>query len=192
MQIPTEEAFITGWRVKPDDPEAAPKPVFRDFLDAPELREIGDRLIKSGPLTSYDDGKLRIDYRWKHKGGMSGGNAIGGKCVKLSGPAKHYADGAHFLVWLAADHCEVEGFSDRQIEALVYHELLHIERVETDEEDLEGQPIIKYRTRGHDFEGFYSELEQYGMWNRVYQRLDEVVRQMALPGFEPQRVAATV
>ena len=184
MQIPSEEAFITGWRIKSDDPDSDKKPIFGDFLDAPELKVIGDGLIKSGLLARYGDDNLIIDYRWKRKGGTSGGMPRVGKCVKLSGPAKHYADGSHFMIWLAADHCEVEGFNEYQIEALVYHELLHVERVETDEEDLEGQPIIKYRTRGHDFEGFYSELKQYGAWNRDWQRLEEVVRQMPLPGLD--------
>ncbi len=190
MQIPSEEAFVTG-TTAPPIPGREGVPVFTDFITAPELRAIGDQLIESGPLTSLNDGHLRIDYRWKHKGGSSGGNWIMGKCVKLSGAAKHYAGGAHFLVWLAADHCTDVGYDARQIEALVYHELLHIQLEE--KEDKFGNPITVYRTVGHDIEGFFSELEQYGAWDRTWQRLEEVVRQLPLPGLtEREPIGVTV
>jgi len=177
VQIPGEEAFVVGTTAREEGVPGLP--IFCDFIAAPELRQIGDRLVRDGPLTHLDDGKLRIDYRWKHKGGTSGGNWILGKCVKLSGPAEHYADGAQILIWLAADHCEYEAYDARQIEALVYHELLHISREER--LDKFGNEVVVYRTRGHDFEGFFSELDQYGAWNRNWQRLVEVVRQLPLP-----------
>lgn len=171
MRIPTEVAFVTGTN---EDGEI----VLDDFCRAPELADIGRKLL-NGPVSHLNDGQLRIDYRWKLKGGSTGGNPTLGKCVKLSGAAKHYAGGADFLVWLAANWCEVEGFSDRQIEALVYHELLHITR--TEKEDKDGETVVKYGVRGHDVEMFMAEMEQYGAWDRSLQRLEEVVRQLPLP-----------
>lgn len=181
IRIPTEEAFITG-TTAPPIPGRQGVPIFADFIAAPELREIADRLIRTGPVSRLNDGKLRIDYRWKHRGGFGGGRANIGKCVKLSGAAKHYAGGAHFLIWLAADHCETEGYDARQIEALLFHELLQIEPEE--KEDKFGNPVTVYHKVWMDFDGFFAELEHYGAWNRNLQRLDEVVRQMALPGFD--------
>lgn len=190
MQIPTEEAFVIGTTARTPLPGQTTEgvPIFTDFLPAPELREIADRLIRHGGAVSrLDDGQLRIDYRWKHRGGNSAGRANIGKCVKLSGAAKHYAEGAHFLIWLAADHCEVEGFDERQIEALLFHELLQIEPEER--EDRFGNPITVYHKVWMDFDGFFAELEHYGPWNRNLQRLEEVVRQLALPGLEPALAA---
>lgn len=182
MLIPRETAFISGTTAShPDIPEV---PIFNDFIAAPELQRLGEAVRKNklshlGLDAQEREDILRIDYRWKHKGGSSGGNPVLGKCVKLSGAAKHYAGGAHFLVWLAADHCESEGFDEGQIEALLYHELLHIERVER--EDKHGNVVITWRTVGHDFEGFYNELQEYGAWHRGWQALETVVRQLPLP-----------
>lgn len=126
-----------------------------------------------------DDGELKIDFRWKRKGGSSAGRANMGKCVKLSGAAKHYAGGAHFLIWLAADVCEIEGFDERQIEALLFHELMQIEREE--KKDKFGNSVTVYHKAWMDFDGFYAELAHYGPWNRSLKRLDEVIHQMPLP-----------
>ena len=177
IHIPPEEAFVVGSTSV--TPGSKGKPIYTDFVPAPEVEAIGGTMIQSGPLTSLDDGELIIDYRWKRQGGTSGGNLIFGKCVRLSGVAKHYAKGAHFLIWLAADHCEAYGYDDKQIEALVYHELLHVERDE--DEDKDGNPIIRYRTRGHDAEVFFDEIARYGAWSSNRARLIDVVRQLPLP-----------
>lgn len=173
MRIPDEEEFVIGSTAEPGK---IGKPIFTDFIDAPEVKEIAERLL-GGPLSHLDDGELLIDFRWKHRGGSSGGNAVHGKCVKLNGIPKHYAGGAHFMVWLAADWNA--GYSEHQIEALVYHELLHIDRLE--DEDKDGNPTVTYRTRGHDAEVFFDELARYGAWSANRERLIQVVRQLPLP-----------
>lgn len=180
VHIPTEEEFITGTTARTPLPGQTTEgqPIFTDFIAAPELQRIAERLIKDGPASHLDDGELKIDYRWKHRGGSHAGKAVMGRCVKLSGPARHYAGGAHFLIWLAADVCEVEGFDARQIEALLFHELLQIEREEkTDKFD---NPITVYHKAWMDFDGFYAELREYGAWSRDLQRLEETVRQLPL------------
>lgn len=157
-----------------------------DFLKAEALQSLGERIIQD-KLPDLDDGELIIDYAWKARGGASGGNSILGKCVKLSGPARYFALGSHFLVWLGADNCRARNFNDQQIEALLYHELLHIVREEKVDE--EGNLLgITYKTRGHDIELFYDEIKEYGLWRDSLKQLSEVV-QAALPGFEPALVA---
>ena len=159
-----------------------------DFLKADELQALGERIIHD-KLADLDDGELIIDYAWKKKGGASGGNSILGKCVKLSGPARYFALGSHFLVWLGADNCRTRHFDDRQVEALLYHELLHIVREE--HEDEEGNVVgVTYKTRGHDTELFNDEIKEYGLWRDSLKYLGEVV-QATLPGFEPALVAST-
>lgn len=176
--VPTEDQFVVG-STAPPVPGRKGEPVFEDFLPAPELRKIGDRLV-ARLFSGTEPGDLpRIDYRWKRRGGSRGGMAIYGKCVKLSGAAQHYAGGAQFLVWLAADYCELADYDARQIEALLYHELLHIEQFVT--WDRFKNPVIKYRPRNHDFEGFFGELEAYGAWGSTWQLLEGIMRQLPLP-----------
>jgi hypothetical protein len=151
-----------------------------DFLDSDEIKEVGDRIIRQ-KLAHLDDGELLIDYRWKRRGGTAGGNSTLGKCIKLTGLARHLSLGAHFCVWLAADHTRDRKFDDKQFEALVYHELCHIEREEPDEED---KPVI-YRSIGHDAEVFFAELREYGAWRPSLQQLAETIRQLPLPMEEP-------
>lgn len=174
------------------DPEAVfPVPeddYFRaDYLAADDIKKVGTAIIEN-KLRELDDGELLIDYAWKRQGSVSGGNAILGKCRKLSGVARYYAMGSHFLVEIAADF--TRGMTRYQMEALVYHELLHITREE--KEDKAGNVTeIVYGTRGHDAELFYDELEEYGLWRRGLNRLADVV-QPALPFVEPVREPETV
>lgn len=154
-----------------------------DYLDAPELKDIGEAICRQ-VLTDLDDGELIIDFRWKAKGGKSGGNLIMGKCVKLSGLVRHYALGAHFTVWLAADHCAAQRYTRWQIEALLHHELMHIEREEVEDSDGNVTGEVVYRTRGHEVELFYADIERYGLWQAPLAHLSDVVaQQAALPGF---------
>lgn len=151
-----------------------------DFLDSEELKEIGERIIRE-KLTSLDDGELMIDYRWKRRGGVSGGNATVGKCIKLTGLNRHLSLGAHFCIWAAADHCRGWDFDDGQIEALLYHELNHIERIEPEQEpDKPPKPVV-YRTVGHDAELFFAELREYGAWRHGLRELVHAVEQLRLP-----------
>ena len=147
-----------------------------EFIERDDLIDLGVRVL-GDKFPELDDGEMVIDYRWKRKGGKSGGNLVMGKCVKLSGLAKSYAKEAHFTIWLAADHCRSHALDQHQLEALMFHELSHIEREEPEDED---KPVI-YRTKGHDAELFFGDLQQYGAWNTTLQRLEAVVRQLPLP-----------
>ena len=146
-----------------------------DFLDSKELKELGERIISE--KFPYYDGEVLIDYRWKRRGGSSGGNVVLGKCTRLTGLARHLSLGVHYSVWLAVDHCKAYQFNDEQLEALVYHELCHIERDEPKDED---KPVT-WRTRGHDSEVFFAELREYGAWRPTLEQLVETVRQLPLP-----------
>lgn len=125
-----------------------------EFVPDDRLEEIVAALR---PLVGVPDDPA-IVVRWKEKGGESNGKATLGKCVKLSGHARHFA-GADYLVWVAADHVRVSAFSARQLEALLWHELEHV-LVEYDEKT--GDPA--YKVVGHDCEMFRSEVERYGLW----------------------------
>jgi hypothetical protein len=61
-----------------------------------------------------------------------------------------------WAVRLAADNCRASPFDDRQIEALLYHELKHYVVGGEGREAGEG---------GLDLEVFADELRRYGYWN---------------------------
>jgi hypothetical protein len=123
-----------------------------DFLPAPELREIGQKLIAEYEGDFPFLHTATITYLWKKKGGKSGGKDTLGKCQRPSGLLKHFSE-VDFVVWLGADNCA--HFSRKQIKALVFHELKHA-----------GYDIEKgeYATVSHDFEGFAREVEVFGDW----------------------------
>lgn len=126
-----------------------------DFLAAPDIEAVAEDLRERHNLPP----SLRIVYRWKRKGGKKGGAPTRGWCAKLGGPAKHFAGGADFLVWLGADTCREAGYTQAQYRALIYHELLFA-GVEVDPETGEEKPIA----RRVDFEGFLEEIRDYGLW----------------------------
>lgn len=130
------------------DPED--ETTWQDFIEAPEVQEIADRLI-AARLPHLAE--LNVTYLWKRKGGTSGGQAVLGKAVKPAGLIKHFGQ-TDAVIWIAYDHAVSFGFTNLQLEALTYHELLHL--VVSENGDV--------KTVGHDFEGFTSEIHHYGQW----------------------------
>jgi hypothetical protein len=126
-----------------------------DFLAASDIEAVAEDLRERHNLPA----SISIVYRWKRKAGKKGGMATRGWCVKLSGPAKHFAGGADFLVWLGADSCREAKYTQAQYRALIYHELLFA-GVEVNEETGEEKPMM----RRVDFEGFLDEVRDYGLW----------------------------
>jgi hypothetical protein len=160
----------------PDDPAWVPsegdfEAADDEFLSDNHLERVGKALIAS--RMGINTGHARVIYRWKEKGGASNGKNVLGKCVKLSGPAKHFGN-AEYLVWLAADHCRVLGLTEWELEALLFHELMHVEEGEDDE----GNPT--YKVRGHDAELFVAEFRHYGLWRPELERVSEAVKQIPL------------
>jgi Putative phage metallopeptidase len=104
---------------------------------------------------------LKVVYLWKKSGGKSKGRGVYGKAAKASGLVKHFSEQATFVIWLAADHCRGADFDERQIEALLFHELCHTEVADEDPETGRGGgPTLV----PHDVEMFRSEVEHYGLW----------------------------
>ena len=143
----------------PDKPYGAPIAGV-DFLPAPDLERIADHLIDECKELEHlvdlrDEGKLA--YLWKQKGGSAGGKAKLGTCTKASGLVGHYSQ-AIWVIWLAADWCNIFPLTRRQVEAALYHELLHAGQKEDDN----GIAIPKVEP--HDCEMFGAEVRRYGLW----------------------------
>lgn len=172
-ELPAGRRLILGG--DPDAPaktygQAAFDSAGEEFLPDPRLDEIAEALIGRHRL---DAGDVVVLYRWKDKGGETNGSQTLGKCVKLSGHARHFAE-ADYLIWLAADHCRTNALTAWQLEALLFHELLHI----TLEENGKGEK--RRKIQGHDAELFVAEFRHYGAWKLDLERVGRAVRQMLL------------
>lgn len=167
-------ALLTDGR--PDDP--FPIPAATEFgqgkyIDAPELAEVG-RPLRSNLSEFSHLLPLEIHMLWKLKGGQSAGKPTLGKCVKASDLVGHYSE-AHWIIWVAADHCREMSITRLQMEALIYHELSHAGQ---DDETMEPKTV------GHDVEMFGAEVRMYGLWK------DDL--KLVAPAFEQARLALDV
>lgn len=142
-EIPSEKAFA--------DAEGA------KFLDAAALHEMAERLIAEYEELSWL-AEHEVRYLWKASGGNGKGKAALGKCILTSGLVKYFGI-ATWVIWLAADWCREYEMNEEKVEALLYHEMLHMTLKAADPGE-EGAPS----TRPHDFEAFGSEISRYGFW----------------------------
>lgn len=145
------------------DPDAAyervpPKDRFDlvgDYIEAPDLAEIGRALIAHHETHFQHLRSMDIAFAWKRTGGERHGAATLAKCVKPSGVIKLFSR-SDFVIWLAADYARQGAFTKWQVEAIVFHGLLHAGVRVTD--DGEQYP----RLLPHGFEGFADEVTLYG------------------------------
>ena len=141
-----------------------------EYLASVQLASLGAKLIEQYPEISYLS-EYRINYTWRREGGTSGGKAVLGKCTVLSGYTRYLSE-ADFHVTLSADHCRDFGLATRQIEALLFHELLHATF---------DPKSLKPRLRPHDIEMFLPEVQHYGLWTSDLKDAGDVFRQAELP-----------
>lgn len=135
--------------------------VGQTFMQTEQLAERGNYLIGQH---FPDLAGVKIDYRWKKRGGQTKGKLTFGMAVKPGALLAHYTD-ALFVIWLAADHVRENHWTDREIEAALFHELCHCDVTE------EGDPVLA----PHDWEGFSRELLHYGPWRSdLLQLVDRV------------------
>lgn len=124
-----------------------------EFLEASDIARVAYRVMESKPLYFTHAANLDIQYLWKRTGGKDGGRTKLGACQKPSGLLRYFA-GVDFIIWIGADTCRDAQLTHQQMEALVFHELLHVSLDDND------KPMV----RPHDFEGFAAEITEYGFW----------------------------
>lgn len=184
LQIVTQEEASDQFPVPPEEMFGE-----LDYLPDSALTKVGEALVEAKFPRMV--GEVVIDFRWKKKGGVSKGKPVLGKCVKLSGLAAHYSQGATYTIWTAADTVRSYRLTRYQLEAHLYHELCHIEP----QEDEDGN--VTWGINGHDIEAFRAEVEEYGLWMQdlmLFEGSIEKAREAMLPGFavddmEPQQRA---
>lgn len=147
-----------------------------EFLEIDSLKGMANGVIGQWPELQYLAGH-ELRFLWKAEGGKKSGAPILGKCVLASGLVEFFGL-ANWIVWLGADWCRELEFSDEQIEAALYHELLHCE--------LKGKNEDEPGIRGHDFEGFSKEIERYGFWEETLMVARGAVQgRLAFDGAQP-------
>lgn len=151
--VPTDDSFLE-----------------RDYLDGGPLEAILEALIAAFPEFAHLQ-DASVGVLWKRKASKKGGKVGGGTCQRVSGVLGYFT--AHeFLVAIAADYARDRALTAWQLEALVYHELDHI---------VADPESGKLGLRGHDFEGFRSELARYGTWHTDLSAAGRVFAQLGLP-----------
>jgi hypothetical protein len=146
-----------------------------DFMPAGTLTTIYEQLVTEHSTLDHLE-QIEVAILWKKTGGKKGGRPVFGKTAKRSGLVSAFTS-ADFIVWLAANHISDAEYTDRQITALLHHELMHIS-YEDPPEGEEG--ARKYVLQGHDFEGFKEELEIYGAWDDLLKEAADAFKQAPL------------
>lgn len=170
----TDDASTTLIGTPADGRFAFPAAIMGEFAKAPEIEAIADALIHEHRLQFSHLLDANIRYLWKAKGGKSHGKDRLGACQKPSGLLSFFS-GVDFVIWLALDNCKSSLLTNRQVEALVFHELLHTAATE----DPDTGEII-FGIAPHDFEGFNEELRIYGPWSSDLERVTDIARQLEL------------
>lgn len=178
-------------RITSDTEEAQPKDVFKvpadevfaeagsEYLEAPELEAIGKALIDG----DFELGALvnrEVLYFWKHTSGTSRGKGIMGR-LEVPGQLFRKYKPASYVLWISADRVRKENYTPMQMQAQVYHLLLHAEIKMNGKAGLTGPTIL----------AFPEEIEKFGAWQndlRKGERAMDASRQLT---FEDAAVAAS-
>lgn len=120
-----------------------------------EYAAAGRRLIESeDALADIAASGVRIAYLSSDAKRLSHGKKVLGQCEKV--PVKYrWACPYDFTITLFEPN--IEGFGAGKIEALLFHELLHV-GVAVDDDGAEHYSIV-----GHDYEEFREIIDRFGM-----------------------------
>lgn len=140
------------------------------YIDANDLGDLADVLIKRHPVLFGHLTNVHIDYLWKKKGGKSKGQFIYGKTQKVPPLLGHYTS-YDYIITLSADY--LYGATSKNVEAVLFHELCHVQ-FNDDEEEQEVALV------GHDVEGFVEEVKIYGAWRKSLRQFVKACQQLPL------------
>jgi len=130
------------------------------YVDAPAVEALAKKLIKKFALDDAEEAVIKYLFYKAEK------SSFFGKCSRATGKWS-YLTGYDYVieVW--------EPFwnrvSDYAREALVYHELLHIQKQVT------AKGKVKWTVRKHDVEEFLDVVREYGPWSDNLQSLKELL-----------------
>lgn len=154
--------IVTAWVVPHPD-----EFMDEDYLNDERLDALLDSVIEEFPELDWLT-KYRFRIIWKRKG--SGKHPLG-TCQVASGLTAYFAD-VDFIITLSANLIRAAVFTETQMRALVFHELMHC----AEKGDDEPMPAV----RGHDLEVFAGELVHFGAWMSDIEAMRGPFRQLEL------------
>jgi len=134
-----------------------------------EIVELANKLLAAH---NSDAVEASVCYMFRSKHTKRGGMVQGGTCSKVSDKDK-VLHGYDYIVTLAADIWQE--LADREREALLLHELLHI-GAEEDEQD----GSMHYGINSHDTEEFRKVIEVCGLWRPDLEALAQTIEMRAV------------
>ena len=157
-----------------------------EFWRAPEVKRIADELIPKHHL-HLNRHDVVIKYVFRDPAAKSKGSLVYGKARKVTGLSAFLVGLEHadrvetgelvefFVIEVA--HEPWQSLTDRQKQALVDHELCHLDVELTDKGE------TKLVTRGHDLEEFNEVVKRHGLWRPTVVEFAEVAKsaQLAFP-----------
>lgn len=118
--------------------------------------EIGMRLIRTeAAFADIRDSDATICFLSSDAAKTSRGRAVHGQCERVPDKWK-WSVPADYAITIFEPN--VDGMSEKQIEILLFHELLHV----LIDHDKDGGEV--YRIRPHDLEDFTSVIERFGVY----------------------------
>ena len=131
-----------------------------EYADAPEVQEMAEVVVEEFGL--IDASLARIKYLYK----IAEKSKFRGK-VSLAGAQWKHLTGFDYVVVIWKQYWDQA--TDHKRNALLYHELLHVERTET-------KKGTKWVLRDHPVEAFPEEVQQFGAWAPELVQLAEIFR----------------
>jgi len=135
------------------------------YTDAP-IEEMANKLIEK-----YEELEDCFDAKIKYLFKESAKSAYIGKCSKATGKWRFLTGDLDYVVEVWKPYWTVA--SDKQKEALLYHELRHIEKKIKENDD--GEETVMWKVRKHHEEIFADEILYFGYWNDGLLNLKEIM-----------------
>jgi len=129
------------------------------YVDAPEVEALAKKLIKKFQLSDAEEAVIKFLFYKAEK------SSFFGKCSRATGKWS-YLTGYDYVIEVWKPFWDRS--SDQTREALVYHELLHIQKQVT------STGKVKWVVRKHDVEEFLDVVREYGPWSTNLQSLEEI------------------
>lgn len=133
------------------------------YTDAPLEAMAKTMIDKYDELAHCRDAQIKYLYKSSEK------SKYLGKCSKASGKWRYLTD-YDFIIEVWLEYWDTASAMER--EALLFHELRHIEKAIKFKDGVE---TFKWRVRKHDVEVFMKEAERFGAWTPDLEALQDLL-----------------
>jgi len=133
------------------------------YIDAPEVEAVARDIMSSLPLIDgIQEAKIKYLFALQKR------SEYAGKIQKPGGVWRFLSDYDYVVL---IHKPSWDKFSEKQREALVYHELLHI----TYTVDKNGEK--RWKLRRHDIEEFINVIKEFDAWSLELNRLKDILQE---------------